>query len=96
MEKQTPKEWKKANIIPIPKTSDWEKNIDKTRPITLMETLRKVFSKAMTDKVKKVCKQHNVLEENNCSVLKDTSTYSPIMVIRNLMEDAASTKDNDL
>src|SRR6185369_6214282 len=61
-----------------------------------METLRKIFSKAMTDRVEKVCRQHNVLEGNNCSVLKGTSTHSPITVMRNLMEDATSTKDNDL
>ena len=96
LEERTPNEWKRANIIPIPKTSDWEKNIDKTRPITLMETLRKIFSKAMTNRVEKICRTQNILRGNNCSVLKGTSTHSPITVIRNIMEDANQFRTTDL
>ena len=95
-EERTPNEWKRANIIPIPKTSDWKKNIDKTRPITLMETLRKIFSKAMTNRVEKICRTQNILRGNNCSVLKGTSTHSPITVIRNIMEDANQFRTTDL
>ena len=29
---KTPNAWKRANIMPIPKSIDWNKDIDKTRP----------------------------------------------------------------
>ena len=61
-----------------------------------METLRKIFSKAMTNRIERICRTQNILRGNNCSVLKGTSTHSPITVIRNIMEDANQFKTTDL
>ena len=44
-----PSEWKIAHVYPIPKPMDWECDITKTRPITLLETLRKAFVKILTN-----------------------------------------------
>ncbi|RHZ82958.1 hypothetical protein Glove_102g47 [Diversispora epigaea] len=44
----TPRDWSLGYLFPIPKPSDWQKNINKTRPITLLETSRKIFMKAIT------------------------------------------------
>src|SRR5882762_2707477 len=91
-----PTAWKKANIILIPKTQDWNKNVDKTRPITLIETLRKVYTKILTNRIESVCRLENILQDNNCSVLKGTSTHCPISIIKNLCEDARASKDKEL
>src|SRR5689334_19629801 len=37
-----PGDWKDAQLYPIPKPYDWEYDISKTRPITLLETVRKL------------------------------------------------------
>src|SRR2546423_11369172 len=89
-EEEMPSAWKKANIILIPKPKNWNKNVDITRPITLIETARKIFTKVMTNRMEKICRTHNVLKGNNCSVLKGTSTHGPITTLTQLCEDAKS------
>ena len=61
-----------------------------------METLRKIFTKAMTDRIEKTCRTKQILEGNNCSVLKSTSTHCPITVIRNILEDATQHKNKEV
>src|SRR6185369_1949283 len=80
-EEEMPPAWKRANIILIPKPKNWNKNVDITRPITLIETARKIFTKIMTNRMEKICRTHNVLRGNNCSVLKDTSTHGPVTIL---------------
>ena len=93
---KTPKEWKRANIIPIPKATDWGMDIDKTRPITLLETLRKIFTKILTNRIEEICRKLDVLKGNNCSVLKGTSTHCPINIIKNVLEDVNTFCDGKL
>ena len=83
-----PDEWKNSNIILIPKPCEWEGNLDLTRPITLIETARKGLSSILTKRVTDICKNLNILQGNNFSVLKNTSTTSPIHIINSLLEDA--------
>ncbi|KAG9304618.1 hypothetical protein G9A89_020182 [Geosiphon pyriformis] len=42
----------------------------------------------LSDRILKACSIHNVLHENNFLVLKGTSTWSPIFVVRPVVEDA--------
>src|SRR6266516_5124936 len=87
--------WKRANIILNPKPKNWNKNVDVTSSITLIETARKIFTKVMTNRMEKICCTHNVLRGNNCSVLKDTSTHSPITILSQICEDAKSSANNE-
>src|SRR6185369_13369464 len=91
-----PKEWKRANIIPIPKATDWGMDIDKTRPITLLETLRKIFTKILTNRIEEICRKSDILKGNNCSVLKGTSTHCLINIIKNLLEDVNTSQNGEL
>ena len=87
-ESDTLQEWKNANVILIPKTFDWEGNLDLTRPITLIETARKGLSFILTNRISQTCKNHNILQGGNFSVLKGTSTTAPIHIINSILEDA--------
>ncbi|CAB4396738.1 unnamed protein product [Rhizophagus irregularis] len=49
-----PEEWRHTLLYPIPKTMDWEYSLTKTRPIILLETLRKVLVKIVTKRLSKV------------------------------------------
>src|SRR2546421_8829362 len=71
-------------------------DIDKTRSITLLETLRKIFTKILTNRIKEICRKLNVLKGNNCSVLKGTSTHCPINIIKNVLEDVNTSQDREL
>ena len=79
----------------IPKPKNWNKNIDITRPIVLIETARKLFTKILTNRLEIVCRQHNILRGNNCSVLKEMSTHIPINILTNILEDAKTAPDKE-
>ncbi|KAG9288334.1 hypothetical protein G9A89_021365 [Geosiphon pyriformis] len=66
---------------------EWGDNIDITRPITLIESTRKIL-KILTARISKACELHNVLKSYNTSVLKNTSTAVPIHVINTVAEHA--------
>ena len=83
-----PTKWKNSNIVLIPKPCEWEGNLDLTRPITLIETACKGLSSILTKRISDICKNLNILQGNNFSVLKNTSTASPIHIINSFLEDA--------
>src|SRR3990170_304732 len=84
----TPAEWKIAHLYPIPKPTDWECNIEKTRPITLLETMRKAFIKILNSHLSHILEKHSVLKGNNFVRLLRGSTEDPIKIINLLLEDA--------
>src|SRR3990170_2194477 len=49
-----PRDWSKGVIYPIPKPGDWNFNLDKTRPITLLECPRKILMKILTNRLSKI------------------------------------------
>jgi hypothetical protein len=46
-----PKQWHEALLYPIPKPEFWNCDLNKTRPIILLETLRKLFTKVLNNKL---------------------------------------------
>jgi hypothetical protein len=61
----TPREWSRGTIYPIPKPKDWENNLNITRPITLLDAGRKIFTKIITDRLAKTIAEHSILSELN-------------------------------
>lgn len=83
-----PNEWKIAHIYPIPKPMEWECDITKTRPITLLETARKGLVKIITNRLSRILANHNILKGGNFAGLPGRSTEPPIKIINMLLEDA--------
>jgi len=83
-----PTEWRKGSIYPIPKTTAWENNINITRPITLLETIRKIFTKCLTNRLNSILISHPILSELNWAALPGSSTQDPIHILQNIIEDA--------
>src|SRR6185436_14553448 len=82
-----PLEWKKAQIYPIPKPDEWNWDINKTRPITLLECARKILFKVLTNRLSSaLVKNPYILKENNYAALPGKSTQEPIHIINLLME----------
>ena len=77
-QQDTPTEWKRSTIILIPKKETWGGNLKNTRPITLIETGRKLRTRILTNRISKTCSEHDILKGDNFSVLKNTSTSAPI------------------
>ncbi|CAB4409443.1 unnamed protein product [Rhizophagus irregularis] len=57
-----PGEWREALLYPIPKTMEWEHMLTKTRPIILLETLRKTLVKIITKRLSAVIAEKNILK----------------------------------
>ena len=87
-----PSEWKISNIYPIPKKSEWNTNLHNTRPIMLMETVRKCFTKIITNRLSEIYKIHQILRGPNFAGLPGESTQEPIQLLNSICEEAREEK----
>jgi len=87
-----PTDWKTSQIFPIPKPTDWEFNLEKTRPIILLECLRKLTVRVINTRLARLCLEHNILRGPNFGGLPGGHTKTPIHVLHNVMEDAKINK----
>ena len=83
----TPIEWSKGTIYLIPKFKDWENNINITKPITLLESIRKIFTKCINDRLSAILTNHSILSPDNWAALPGSSTQEPIHIIQAVIED---------
>src|SRR3954466_9596774 len=91
-QRDIPTEWKHATIVLIPKKETWGGNLKNTRPITLIETGRKILTRILTSRISKTCTEKEILQGENFSVLKNTSTAVPIQIINFVTEHAINNK----
>ena len=83
-----PDDWKLAYIYPISKPMDWQYDITKTRPLTLLDTMRKAIMKIITNRLSCIIAKHNVLRGNNFAGISRGSTEVPIKIMNMILEDA--------
>ena len=58
----------------------------------LIKTGQKLLTRILTNRISKTCSEHNILQGDNFSVLKDTSISIPIQIINYAIEHATQTK----
>src|SRR5437764_913169 len=78
-----PTEWKTSQIFPIPKPYDWQFCLEKTRPIILLECLRKIIVRIINTRLADLCLKHNILRGPNFGGLPGGNTKTPIHVLHN-------------
>jgi hypothetical protein len=83
-----PKEWKDATVYPIPKPHDWECQLKNTRPITLLETARKLMVKILNQRLSSIFFKHSVLTSKNFAGLPGGSCHTPIFILESILHDA--------
>ena len=83
-----PDEWKKAQIYPIPKSTNWNFDLGNTRPIALLETFRKCITKILSNRLSKVLVKYQILRGWNFAGLPGGSTEHPAHIVNMIAEDA--------
>ena len=84
----TPPSWKHSLIYPIAKNNkEWNLELSNTRPIVLLETPRKCFTKIITTRLAMICKQRDILKGPNFAGLPEESTMEPIHLLNNICEN---------
>jgi len=71
---------------------DWQCDITKTCPLTLLDTMRKAVMKLLTNRLSQIIAKHNILKGNNFAGLPGGSTELPIKLMNMILED---TKENN-
>ena len=87
-----PSQWNEAYIYSIPKPHEWHNQLNNTRPITLLDTVRKAVVKLITNRLSNTMVQHSVLSGYNFAALPKSSTFEALRVIDNVLQDAKDSK----
>ncbi|GES90940.1 ribonuclease H-like domain-containing protein [Rhizophagus clarus] len=84
-----PSAWKLAYIFPIPKPQDWNSQLSNTRPITLLETPRKLYVSILSKRLNYILANNpNVTTYNNRAGILGQSCLEPLLEIQHSIEIA--------
>ncbi|GBC25651.2 hypothetical protein RIR_jg41468.t1 [Rhizophagus irregularis DAOM 181602=DAOM 197198] len=93
-----PADWREAVVYPIPKPHDFDAQLKNTRPITLLETVRKCVVKVVTNRLSTILADNNILKGSNFAGLPGGSTDVPIKMLDAIIHQQKydSTDDQEL
>ncbi|GES75995.1 RNA-directed DNA polymerase from mobile element jockey-like [Rhizophagus clarus] len=84
-----PSAWKLAYIFPILKPQDWNSQLSNTRPITLLETPRKLYVSILSKRLNYILANNtNVTTYNNRAGILGQSCLEPLLEIQHSIEIA--------
>ena len=66
-----PKQWKEGYIFPISKKPIFNGNLSNTRPISLVEHIKKLYTKLLTNRLNNTLSKHNILSSFNYVALQE-------------------------
>src|SRR6266496_6434327 len=82
-----PDAWRKATVYLIPKPKPFNSDLNNTRPITLLETMRKAMVALLNQRFTHILKDNNVLKGNQFAGLPTNSTFELIRIINEIIQD---------
>ena len=90
--KRIPDEMNTALLRLLPKTDQGLSDLDKTRPIALMESVSKLYERVIICRVVKAIDAHKILDMSQYGALPNAGTAPPLRVLAEVMEDARLSK----
>ncbi|GET54730.1 RNA-directed DNA polymerase from mobile element jockey-like [Rhizophagus irregularis DAOM 181602=DAOM 197198] len=90
-----PADWREALVYPIPKPHEFDAQLKNTRPITLLETVRKCVVKVVTTRLSKILADNQVLQGGNFAGLPGGSTDIPIKMLDAIIHQRRFDKSDD-
>src|SRR6185295_12894982 len=90
-----PTAWKQSKIYPISKKPFFTDQLNHTRPITLLEHIRKIFTKIITNWLSKTMSKYFILDLHNFVALPYSSTTQPIHILTNILQEV-QTQNKEL
>ncbi|GET64412.1 RNA-directed DNA polymerase from mobile element jockey-like [Rhizophagus irregularis DAOM 181602=DAOM 197198] len=84
--------WRQAMVFPIPKPHEWKCQLMNTRPITLLEVIRKSLVKLFYNRLASILASKEVLKGGNFAGLPGGSCRDPIVVLESIIHDAHVNK----
>ncbi|GET63157.1 RNA-directed DNA polymerase from mobile element jockey-like [Rhizophagus irregularis DAOM 181602=DAOM 197198] len=85
--------WRQAMVFPIPKPHEWKCQLKNTRPITLLEVIRKSLVKLFYNRLSTIMASHDVLKGGNFAGLPGGSCRDPIITLESIIHDADINKN---
>ncbi|GET59532.1 hypothetical protein RIR_jg1385.t3 [Rhizophagus irregularis DAOM 181602=DAOM 197198] len=90
-----PADWREALVYSIPKPHEFDAQLKNTRPITLLETVRKCVVKVVTTRLSKILADNQVLQGGNFAGLPGGSTDIPIKMLDAIIHQRRFDKTDD-
>ncbi|GBB93168.1 hypothetical protein RclHR1_21220003 [Rhizophagus clarus] len=88
-----PDAWKKATVYLIPKPKPFFMSLTNIQLITLLKTSHKAFISLLNKCLNTVIKQHDILKGNQFAVLLGNSTFEPLRIINEVLQDAQESNN---
>ena len=83
-----PKQWKEGYIFPISKKPVFDGNLHNTRPISLIEHIKKLYTKIHTNHLSISLMSKQILSSLNYIALLRNSTSTLIHILNNIIENS--------
>ncbi|GET56023.1 RNA-directed DNA polymerase from mobile element jockey-like [Rhizophagus irregularis DAOM 181602=DAOM 197198] len=90
-----PADWREALVYPIPKPHKFDAQLKNTRPITLLETVRKCVVKVVTTRLSIILADNQILQGGNFAGLPGGSTDIPIKMLDAIIHQRRFDKTDD-
>jgi exonuclease III/ribonuclease HI len=87
-----PRRWMRGTLIPIPKDQPWTGDLNRLRPIALLEAGRKILSSILTKRLGEIIHGRKVLTGGNYGFTPGQRTGDFVHVLRAVMDEAAASR----
>jgi hypothetical protein len=84
--------WKSSVLVLLPKKIVWSHCLTDTRPISLIESSQKIFTKIINDKLSTTLAKEEILSKSSFAGLKGQSVMEPLSIAESTLDQARNLR----